>query len=390
MRLNQILTIIFLVLLVPSVIKFATSGLDITTAEELPKLFPGYNKDVVAVVEISKPALDENGEIKKDQNGETVLDVISLAKADNKWKVMSGAYPGKLDARTSDVESKVLEPLGKIETSETAIIVKEADDATLAGFELDDKHAVTVTVGNANREPIATLLVGRAAGGADVGANATSGTYVRRPKEKVVVLTDELLNYDTKLDTWVNKTLLDIAEPKDVVKLTLKNAKGEAAFEREDGDKPWKASKQPEGTGEIREGELTSILGRARYVTAISFVDMQAGQVDHGLNTPKIELTIQTKDNKTYQLRIGNEVEGKQENYAHISNYDQVLFTIARYDVDALQKDPKDLFDPKKDDPKKEEPKKEDGKGDAPTEGNGTGNTKKDEAPQDDPKKDGE
>lgn len=374
MKLNQILTILFLVLLVPSIIKCTTSGLDITTAEERPKLFEGYNRDNIGVVEISKPQLDENGEPKVDENGKPLYDSVAFIKADNKWRIASGPYPGKLEARTSDVETRVIDPLGKIETSESAIINTDADEAALASFKLDDKNAVIVTVANPSREPIATLLVGRNAGGSELGANATSGTYVRKEKQNVVVLADEVLSYETKLDAWVNKTLLDIAEPKDVTSLTLRNSKGEVAFEREDGDKPWKASKAPEGVGEIRESELTSILGRARYVSAVNFVELGATPPNHGLNTAKVELVLKTKDGKTYQLRVGNEVEGKQENYAHISNYDGVLFTLARYDVDALSKDPKELFDPKKEEPKDAEPKDAEPKKDE--------ETKKDEEPK--------
>lgn len=349
MRLNQILTIVFLVLLVPSVIKCVSGGIDITTAEERPKLFEGYNKDNVAIVEISKPVLDDQGQPKTNANGEIEKDAISLVKADGKWKIASGPYPGQLDARLSDVESRILDPLGKIEVSESSIIVADANDTTLESYKLDDKNAITVLVGNANRQPIATLLVGRSAGGADLGANATTGTYVRKDKQKVVILSDETLSLETDLDSWVNKTLLDISDEKEIVKLTLRNPKGEIVFEREDGDKPWKAAKQPEGTGAIRDSELTSLLGRGRYVSAMNFVTIdRANPVDHGLNAPKIELILETKDKKSTVLRIGNEVEGKQESYAHLSNHDGVLFTLASYDVDTLNKDPKELFDPKK------------------------------------------
>lgn len=371
MRLNQILTIVFLVLLIPSVIKCVSSGIDITTAEERPKLFDGYNKDNVASIVIAKKVLGDDGKPKIMQDGQPELESIRFVKNEGKWKIASGSYPGALEARASDIDMQILEPLGKIEDSSTSRIVPPgADDETLKRYELDEDHAITVTATNKSGQLIADLLVGRSAGGADLGANATSGTYVRRPKDKLVILTDENIALVPKLDSWVNKTLLDVSDEKDIRKLTLRNEKGEVSFEREADDKPWKASKKPDGMGEIRDSELTSLVSRAKYVAATNFVELEPGkpQAAHGINEAKIQVILETKDKKSFNLRIGNVVEGKEERYAHLSNYADVLFTLASYDVDAFKKDPREYFDPEKEDPKKD-PKKDAPKKDSKSDG---------------------
>lgn len=369
MKLNQTLVVVFVVLLIPTAIKFFSSGVSYTIIDESSKVFPGYNKENITYIQLSKPKLDPTtGAPVPGRDGKPQYEGIVFQRSEDEWVIKTGPYPGLLKARKTDIDFKMLDKLGKLQANTSSILAEDADDATLERYQLRDNDATKLECFDANRKPIAELLIGRAAGGSDVGENAASGTYIRRPKQKVVILTGEDMALDTKLDDWVEKSLRSIDQA-EIREISLSNEKGEVVFKREDDKKDWEVAKAPDGVGKLRKTEVDSLMGRVASVNVQSFVDLRTQRVQHGLpNGAKIVVKVKTKDDKSHQLLIGQRVEGKQEFYALTSDLDGVVVTLMEWEATFYEKDPKDFFDPK------EEPKKDNEKDGGKK---GTGETKK-------------
>ncbi len=370
MKTNQLLAGVFVILLIPTSIKVFAGGVDYL--EERPKLFDGLISDNIAVIEIRKPKSDDSGKPSVGKDGKPSLDQIVFERSEKEWTIVSGPFAGQVKARGTDIESRILEPIGKIEASASTIILDNADENALAGYGLDDKSATILRLIDGNKKEVAQLIIGRSAGGIDAGSDATSGTYVRRPKEKIIVLASADFALDATEDRWVEKSVQDIDEA-EVVELHLSNEHGEVAFKREE-EKDWQVAKGPEDVGAMRKDEVQSLLSRARSIVVQDFLVGQE-HPKHGLATPQVQVKVKTKDGKVHLLAIGKQIEGKQQYYAFLQSNPRLLFSLADWDVTPFQKQPKDFFDPKKDpkeDPKedpKKDPKESGEKGD-PAKGN--------------------
>ena len=378
MKFNQILLGLFLVLLIPTGLKFFSGGVDYIAIDESQMMFQGFVKDNIAQIQISKPKLGDDGQPVLGQDGKPQLDQIAFARKDNEWRLLSGIYPSILKVRGTDVTTRIFDVIPKILVNQSTVIRSEATEADFKEFGLDEKQVTTVACFDAASKLIATLLVGRKSGG-DAGEQATSGTYVCEAKKKVIVLCDEVIDLDTDEAVWVEKNLQDIPDG-DILEISVKNQHGLVHFKREASNKDWTVVEGPKDVGALRKDQVTNLMTRAKYVSAQEFVSPRGA--DHGLEppaTPVFEITVVTKDEKRHVLKIGKKIDGKTEYYATSSAAGGVLFTMAEWDVTAYDKPPKDFFDPK---PGAKDDKAGDKKGD------GTGGKEGDKKAGGDPNKD--
>ena len=378
MKINQILFAVFLVLLIPTGIKWFGGGVSYIEIDEKHLMFPGFVKDNIAHIQVTKPKIGDDGKPIIGQDGQPETERIVFTRSENEWRLSSGLYPGRLKVRSADITSRVFDVIPKILVNESSIIRSEANETELAEYKLDEKQATAIACFDASRKPIATLLVGRKSGG-EAGEQATSGTYVRPPKKKIVVLSDEVIDLDTDEAVWVEKNLQDIPDA-DILEISVKNQHGLVHFKREAADKDWTVAQGPKDVGKLRKDQVTNLMSRAKYLTAQNFVAPQG--VDHGLGqgaTPSYVITIWTKDKKRHQLSIGKKLDGKNEYYAISTAAEQVLFTMAEWDVTSYDKPPKDFFDPKPGDGDRGKKKKDDPKKD-PAKENDKPSTPKDDA----------
>jgi len=341
-RNQYLLLVVFLGLGVLSVVKAVADRKDYVSIESIPRMFPGFTADNVSKIVISKP----KGEAKVPGSEEEIpRESLAFVRQEGKWILGSGNFAG-IPARESEIKSRILEKIPEIEISTSSLIVEKADDIKLKDFELDEASAALIECYGADGGMLAGLYIGRTAGGADLGEKSADGVFVRKKGDKLVVRFEDRFDLDLDPQSWIDKSMLDLPEA-DIREITLRNEKGEIQFKREEG-KGWKAVKgKPKDMGKLREFEVTALLGRARSVYAQDFIAINDPKLwpRFGLEPPKIEVLVKTKDGKVHGLRIGKMVEGKQEYHAVIAE-GRLIFTMPDWDVTAFEKDPKDFFDP--------------------------------------------
>jgi len=359
-NINTILSVIFVVLLLPCFIKYNGSMRALDLTDESLKVFPGFRAETVASIQITRPKkLDDPAKAAANPNPQ--VDGISFVRNEEKWLIASGDYQG-IEARSSEIDDRILKRLNDMIATKGTIIQSDPSDSELASYKLDEASATRVVCGDNAQKPIVQLLVGRNAGDQKLGKQATTGTFVRPVGQKVVILYDRELDLDLDPTSWMEKKLQDVAEA-DIKALSLRNEKGTISFTRQEG-KGWKCDKPPADVGKLKEFELNSLIGRARTVEAAGFKSRLVARqqlTDFGLgDDAPIEIKLTTKADKVHLLHVGKKVEGKQEFYAWLAGK-PLIFKLAEWNVTPLQKDPKDFFDPKPITPPKDNSSKKGG-----------------------------
>ncbi|MFQ5504274.1 MAG: DUF4340 domain-containing protein [Planctomycetota bacterium] len=342
MRLNLYLSVIFVGLLVPCFFKWQNSVRALVW-DEVPRLFEGFTPENVAIIVMQRTKKSETPTA-PDTQPET--EGLRLVRSEEKWLIASGRF-ANIKARSSDIENNILSKIKKIEVTQGTVIVEDADEEKLKEFGLDEASATRVQCADATQKPIADILIGRKAGGAEFGSNATSGTFVRRFDQTAVILFDEEIAPELEDKAWIEKQIQNIEET-EIKAIRIKNEKGEIAFSREEG-KEWVCDKgKPTETGGLKGMEVTNLLAQARSIYCQDITDPMRTELlpQYGLgDDSRIQVELTTKDDKKHTVRIGKRVEGKQEYHACVLD-GKVLFTLADWNVTPYEKDPKDFFDP--------------------------------------------
>ncbi|HHI80687.1 MAG TPA: DUF4340 domain-containing protein [Planctomycetes bacterium] len=343
MKTNGILATVFVVLLVPVVMKFFGDKKVYLDLDRVPRLFEGFTPENVGMVQISRP-------IPKATPGpedKVQMETLQFQKSEGKWLIGSGSFQG-LQAKETELMSRIFDPLKKIQVSPTSVIVEKADEKQLKAYGLDVNSAQRIVcMDGSGTSVLADLLIGREAGGKDLGAQATQGVYVRKNGQKAILLYDEPITLDFDAQAWMEKNVLDIPEA-EIESITLRNIKGEISFERKPGKGFVVTKGKPKDAGNLKQFEVTGLIGRARTLYAADFVAINDPSKwgAYQLDPPRIEVLMKTKDGRDHGFRIGKKVEGKQEYYAVVLK-GRILFTLKEWDVTPLEKGPGSFFDPK-------------------------------------------
>ncbi len=343
MKTNGILAVVFAVLLVPVLMKYFGDKKVYLNLDQVPRLFEGFTPDNVGVIQISRPTPQAT----PGPDGKVPMESLQFQKSEGKWLIGSGRFQG-LPAKETELMSRIFDPLKKIQISPTTLILEKANEEQLKAYGLDKKSAQRIIcLDGSGQSVLADLLVGREAGGKDLGAQATQGVYVRKADQKAILLYEEPLSLDLDAQAWMDKSVMDIPEA-EINAITLKNIKGEISFERKQGKGFVVTKGKPKDAGKLKPFEVTGLIGRARTLYAADFVAINDPKrwKDYQLDPPRIEVLMKTKDGKEHGFRIGKKVEGKQEYYAVVLK-GRVIFTLKEWDVSPLEKDPGSFFDPK-------------------------------------------
>ncbi len=149
------------------------------------------------------------------------------------------------------------------------------------------------------------------------------------------------------VNAWIDQNVHKFAGDT-AVSFSLKNPLGEAVFDRRPRSQfTWDAVVKPPNTGAVRQGEVATMITRYSLILGVTLVGPTAGQdlVALGLQPPRAEVSATLEDGSVHSIKIGMQVEGKNEYYALSGGLDFVR-TIPTWAVDNFLKDPRDLFDP--------------------------------------------
>lgn len=332
-----------------------------TEVDKIPRLFEGFTPENVRILILTKPKTDDTAaadpkkkdEPKKDQDPEKKdqdVERLTLVKQDTTWKIYDGELAG-VPVQAAKVESDILKHMKEIRVNQKTKRAS-ADAAYLERTGLDEKHATSIVCADAERKPVAELLLGKDASGGKWGEDVTRGYFVRaKSSTDAIVYEVDYWMLSLKADDWADKKIHEFEQGK-VKSFSVKNPKGEVTFTKDKTtDAEWKCAKPPEGMGAIRQGEVANMLARFWRMDAIRFLGPLAAQRDQrslGLEPPDYELVTEVEEGnstKTYRVRIGKKIADKGEFNARADNC-EFLFSLGDYVVTPFDKDPKDLFDP--------------------------------------------
>lgn len=331
-----------------------------TEVDKIPRLFEGFTPETVRILILTKPKVDEAkpGEPKKDEPKKDLdpekkdqdVERLTLVKQDTTWKIYDGELAG-VPVQSAKVEADILKHMKDIRINKKTKRAS-ADAAYLERTGLDEKHATSIVCADADRKPVAELLLGKDASGGKWGEDVTHGYFVRaKSSTDAVVYEVDFWMLSLKADDWADKKIHEFEQGK-VKSFSVKNPKGEITFTKEKPtDAEWKCSKPPEGCGAIRQGEVTNMLARFWRVDAMRFLGPLAAQRDQrslGLEPADYEIVAEVEEGnstKTYRVRIGKKIADKGEHNARADGC-EFLFSLGDYVVTPFEKDPKDLFDP--------------------------------------------
>ena len=268
--------------------------------ETATPLFPNFNKDQVAKIEIIAA-------------GETT----TLSKQDDNWVVASmDNYPADSDGIT-ELLSKVAEFKNTQRVSNNP--EKQAE------FEVDST-GVEAKLMDANGTLLAHLFVGKTTPG-------FLSSYVRVADSNDVYVAQGYLQsvFNKGTRTWKNRTIFDfnkgivtqlnISSPEETVELRL------------DADGTWQMLKPVASA--VNQSEVDSLLTTLSGLDTDDFAEMMVDLSEYGLDMPQSTISAVRNDGTTATLYIGKEEDGKL--YVKRDDKDTV-FRLFKSNVDRLIK----------------------------------------------------
>lgn len=268
--------------------------------ETATPLFPNFNKDQVAKIEIIAA-------------GETT----TLSKQDDNWVVASmDNYPADSDGIT-ELLSKVAEFKNTQRVSNNP--EKQAE------FEVDST-GVEAKLMDANGTLLAHLFVGKTTPG-------FLSSYVRVADSNDVYVAQGYLQsvFNKGTRTWKNRTIFDfnkgivtqlnISSPEETVELRL------------DADGTWQMLKPVASA--VNQSEVDSLLTTLSGLDTDDFAEMMVDLSEYGLDMPQSTISAVRNDGTTATLYIGKEEDGKL--YVKRNDKDTV-FRLFKSNVDRLIK----------------------------------------------------
>ena len=340
--------------------------------------------------------LNDVAQIQIRQAGEA-----TLSKKGDKWTVKErGEYPAN--------ESEIIDLLRKVWDLKVAQPIS-TEAALLSRFELiaPDKGSNSANAGttlefkDAAGKTLASLLLGKKhmkespASSQFGGGGFPDGRYVMLGSDvkTVSLINDALSNIEPKPEQWVNKDWFKIEKLKSISVLTT-NATNNWKVTRESETGEWKLA-DAKGDEKL-DSAKTGAFGYLLSSPSFNDVVINAKPETTGLDKPTVA-TLETFDNFSYTLKIGGSGEGdrhvqvmvsanlpkdrvagkeeKPEDKTRLDKefaeknkkledklkaekaFEKWTYSVAKYTVDQLLKERRELLAEKKEEPKKDEPK---------------------------------
>ncbi len=350
-RANVALTIVALVLAVPTWLTLRGDSTLFTEYEDIPRLFPGFTRDTIRGLTVSIPRRDVEGRLVRDEGGAVVRDTLALARTEQDWQIAGQGGLAGVTVRSTRVYERVLQHIESMRRDEEALVQLDAGPEELASYGLLEDEAVLVQCYD-REAPVVQLLVGADASRGRAGDGVVRGFFVRsRDSSDVVLYEQDYWVLDVDPAQWYERAPLRVPVD-EVVEVSLRNLKGEVTFLRPDPAKAdWEASVAPAEAGAVRDGEVRA------FVEALSLLNIQeyaerlpteAAERDailrqRGLESPEFRAELVLADGQRHAIGIGGAVGGRNERYLTISSIDFVM-TVGEWIVARFEKDPAAVF----------------------------------------------
>ena len=268
--------------------------------ETATPLFPNFNKDQVATIEII-----------------AANETTTLSKQNDSWVVASMEnYPADSDG--------ISELLSKVESFKNTQLVSNNPEKQ-AEFEVDST-GVEAKLMDANGTLLGHLFVGKTTPG-------FLSSYVRAADSNEVYVAQGYLQsvFNKGERTWKDRTIfnfnkgivtqLDISSPEETVELRL------------DADGTWQMLKP--AASAVKQTEIDSLLTTLSDLDTDDFAEATDDLGAYGLDTPQSTIAAVRNDGTTATLHIGKEEDGKL--YVKRADTDTV-FRLFKSNVDRLIK----------------------------------------------------
>ncbi len=274
--------------------------------EAAAPMFPGYDKESVAKIEITA-------------SGETT----TLVKENDAWLVAS------MENYPADTEG-VADVLDKVAELKTTGLVSSNPEKQ-AQFEVDSSGAEAKLL-DAGGDVLAHLFLGKTTPGylsSYVRAAESNDVYVGKGNLKAT--------FDKGTRTWKDRTIFSFNKG-DVTHLSIKSEEEEIALEM-DADGKWQMT-APETIAAL-QAELDALLDSLSDLDTDEFAEAK-DLSEYELDDPKSSVLAKLNDGSTRRLLIGKEESGKR--YAKREDKEPV-FMLFTYKINELLKKSEDLKD---------------------------------------------
>ena len=174
-----------------------------------------------------------------------------------------------------------------------------------------------------------------------LGSSPSQGaSHVRVEGKNEAYLTSGLVSWDvgTTPASWVD-TAYYRAEQDELVQVTLENAQGTFAFDR-DEEGNWTWAELP-GDGELATDKVNTAINRAASITLTRPLGRER-MAAYGLDTPNAVVTLKTED-QTVTLLVGAQDANDMSYVVHVSTSPYHV-AVAEYGVKALVENGRDDF----------------------------------------------
>lgn len=357
MRSDIILGLAAAALAVPTTLSYMADAAVFTSYTDIPLMFPGFTEEQVNVVTMRRPKASTQGlPGTTGTPGETEYDTLTFVKRNNRWVVFGGDMNGAPIVEQM-LDERVFQHMKRVRVDPEAIIFPDADPDILrenhltaaTAFDISCQVQLPTNVqGQSNVEILAELLIGKEARDGSYAQGTVPGFLVKKSDNNDIVLYDvPFWERPMEVNAWIDQNVHKFAGDT-TVSFSLKNALGEAVFERRPGSQfTWDAVVKPANVGAVRQGEVATMITRYSQILGVTLIGPTAGQdlVARGLQPPLAEVSATLEDGSVHSIKIGMKVEGKNEYYALSGGLD-FLRTIPAWAVDNFLKDPRELFDP--------------------------------------------
>lgn len=352
-RTNLVLAIVAVILAIPTAWTLYGDRTVFRDQEDVPRLFPGFTRENVRAVVISKPKYAADGSVERDEKGEVVRDALQLVRSADEWRVANGPLQGVV-VRGAQVYERVLRHLESIEKDEQALVREAASPEELERYGLGAEEATLVqAVGQT--APLAELYVGDDASRGEAGEDVVRGFFVRSKDDTDVVLYEQpywVLDVDPA--QWYDRNPLRFPVDQ-VVEVRLHNNHGEFAFERESAQQAeWQVTQAAGEVGAVRQSQVRafvqslSMLDVQRYLERLPAAgpEREAALAVRNLAEPEFFAEVKLADGARHRIAIGSQVENHNERYLAISSVD-FLMAVGEWVLARFEKDPRnEFFDP--------------------------------------------
>lgn len=338
MKTNLVLTLLAVLLAVPTWMTMRAERARFTEIKDIPLLFDGFNPAAVLTLRVAKGWNDPAPDQKAQQAQKPIEELVFQRQGGDKWVLANTELAGA-PVLPQKVTDELLEHLGRIRRDEKAVYRAKATPEELKQFGLDKDDGYVIAAYDAQNRVLADLVVGKDISGGQWEASRVHGRYVRaKANESVLVYETDFFSPSVVATEWLDTRIYQ-ADLSHAIGFALFNptVKEPVEFKKDSAkEAEWKVVKAPPDTGAPRQGDLSeliqkvSILNAARMLAPMQPVQLRAKGLDPariGLEPPEYSVTFTLDDGDTIKLDLGKKLEDKPEVYAR-SSKSQFLFTV--------------------------------------------------------------